>query len=178
MTFAATSAFSLLWATQPSPNLVFGFTATNTTSSTSVTSSQACQLNSPLTCNISIRELDSAVYTGTTMLASTFLLPSGSSYVNVYEPTTKLVTVIQPCVFNRFYIKLTDMDGNVMNMSNSDWQFSMTLHTEEELKKRMAEDDGNEKSGKRFVSWWFRIKRDIITYDLILCFQVFRTKNR
>jgi hypothetical protein len=68
MTFVATSSFSLLWVTQLSPNLIYGFPATNTTSSTSLTITQACQLNAPLACNISIREIDTAVYTGTTML--------------------------------------------------------------------------------------------------------------
>jgi hypothetical protein len=153
MTFSAANPFSLLWATQPSPNLAFGFPATNTVSATSVTSTQACQLNSPQACNISIRELDNPIYTGSTMLGSTFIIPlaSGSSYLNVYEPHSRVVVTTQPRVFNRFYIKLTDMDSNPLSLGNSDWQFAVTLYTAEEFKKRAAKHDSDERSVKRML---------------------------
>jgi hypothetical protein len=142
MTVSATQPFSLLWASQPSLNIQCGFAKTNTTAGTSVTSTQACQLNLPLAANISIRELDSVVYTGSIMLGSTFILPlsSGSSYLNSYEPQNRLINRTMPRVFNRFYIRLTDMDGNVLDLGNSDWSFAMTLYTKEEARKRLGED--------------------------------------
>jgi hypothetical protein len=151
MNFSGTQPFALLWGTQPSPNLQFGFTAQNTSSGTSITSSQACQLNTPQVCNISIRELDNPLYTGTTMLASTFICPlsQGSSYLNTYEPQSRYIVTTQPRVFNRFFIRLTDMDGNPLNLSNSDWQFAMTLYTKEEFKKRSAEHGVYDRQTKR-----------------------------
>jgi hypothetical protein len=75
MTFSAGNPFALRWSVAGSPNLQFGFLGVDTTSATSTSSTQVCQLSTPLVANISIPELDTTIFTGSSMQGSTFLVP-------------------------------------------------------------------------------------------------------
>jgi hypothetical protein len=130
MTISANNSFSLLWATQPSPNLVFGFSAVNTTLATSVTSIQACQLLSNLVANICVRELDQVIYTGSSnQISSLFQIPlaSGSSYLIVYEPQKPQIQLLNHVYFLD-YMRSKQAWTRLLGPLRNDWSFLMTLY--------------------------------------------------
>jgi hypothetical protein len=148
MTFSATNPFVLRWSVPGSPNLQFGFQSVDTASSTSVMSTQVCNLTRPLVANISIPELDGTVF-GSSMFGSTFLIPlkEGSSYTNVWEPLYPMVVDTIPRYgFNRLTVRLTHPDGSLFDLGNMDWCF-----TREGARKRFREVDQDHRESKKCV---------------------------
>jgi hypothetical protein len=101
-----------------------------------------------LVANLSIPELDGTVF------GSTFMVPlkEGSSYLNVWEAAyPMIVDTIPRYVFNRLTVRLTHPSGELFDLGNMDWCFSMVLYTKEGARKRLIESDLDGRESKKYV---------------------------
>lgn len=127
-TISAASTFTIHWSTNTSLGTKFGFIADSTGSTQ--TSTQAAQLN-PLSINVQIYELSSLCYTGSVPLVSTFVVPitSSTGYNLFYSPEIPLITKFAAKTFTTLHIKLTDLNGSVIDLNGSDWTMLITLYS-------------------------------------------------
>lgn len=134
-TITGTSAFELLYASGSSASStnniwqMLGFANSNgtqpidTSSSTSVTSTQLVQLNGPLNLYVHVLEFSQGFIT-TDNIYSTFVIPNTSqmgSYIEYSGNENYEQFCLVPNQFSRLTIRVLDRNNNVVDLGNLDW---------------------------------------------------------
>lgn len=135
-TFSAGAVFTLRWSQNSSMAKLLGFTATDTSSSTSITSTQSANFTFPLAMFLSIKEFDQMTYiaqTAGTATGTCFAIQAanGPAYVNGYQPQKDVVVTFSVPVRTRtLTVSLRDIDGNLIDLNNVDWLFGLICETD------------------------------------------------
>lgn len=121
------------FALASSPYRELGFTAATTSTSASLTSTNAVSLERPVALNISIRQFDATLNLGIgtggnnkTGVGSCFVVPLslGSGAINIFKPYCSInkrkFSAAAPN-FSSLDVRLTDMDGNTVNLNGLNW---------------------------------------------------------
>lgn len=129
-TIVSTQSFSLQWSLG-GPNLAFGYPAADTPMNTNTRSIQSCQINSPLGVGLSIREFDTPTLTGGNSFYSTFkfYLEASIGSISTYDPKKEYAVEFPTTSFSELHIKVTDFEGNVIDINNHDWSMHLTVYT-------------------------------------------------
>ena len=124
--------------------LLVGFAVSDvTTSGLTITGPNAAQLNPYQVVNIIIDQLGTSANKPTALLPSTFTVPLtgglivANSFIFPYDmriPTRKDI------ILKQISVKLTDLQGNVINLNNYDWAFKATCFVNSKANKRSRKE--------------------------------------
>ena len=130
-TFSATNAFMLNCSKAKFPYHELGFSNSDTSSATSITSSYIVSLEQPNELIVSIHETDSLLITGDTQFGATFIIPNKAflgevltfvSNVPMYMVLSEHTTITNLC------IGLKDRYRNTIGLNGADWSMSLTMY--------------------------------------------------
>lgn len=127
------STMILAMAQTAAPYRELGFNAANTSNSATLTSDNGVSLERPVALNISIKQFDGTLSLGIgtggnnkTGVGSCFVVPLslGSGAINIFKPycgiNKRKFSAAAPN-FSSLDVRLTDMDGNTVNLNGLNW---------------------------------------------------------